>query len=289
MYDARLDAPAGVYENILKGLHTTPHVLDRFGIKEIICKKCNCRQGSGTNKCAQCSIKFSEYHCKICNLWMGADRQPFHCDGCGFCRVGGRDNFEHCDICCACIPTDFFDNHKCVGDKYKTNCPVCKEDLFSSRSPPMDLPCGHVIHDKCFRQLARFDYRCPLCKKSVIAQERMAPVWREIEIDIEMQPMPQDLSKIVTIICNDCERRSVDRPWHILGVQCSHCRSFNTAIEATTLTGEAAFSASAAHGDGDDVVAPIQAGESSGESFSFTQPRHSGEDESSSTSEEENN
>jgi len=46
-----------------------------------------------------------------------------------------------------------------MKDKYRNNCPVCREDMFSSRQSPQDLPCGHAIHAHCFRNLAGFDYR----------------------------------------------------------------------------------------------------------------------------------
>ena len=51
------------------------------------------------NKCIKCEIQFGEYHCNICNLWMALDKKPFHCDHCGFCRVGGREGFRHCVDC----------------------------------------------------------------------------------------------------------------------------------------------------------------------------------------------
>ena len=57
---------------------------------------------------------------------------------------------------------------------FRNNCPVCREDMFSSRQSPQDLPCGHAIHAHCFRKLAGFDYRCPICKKTVVSQQSMA-------------------------------------------------------------------------------------------------------------------
>mmetsp|Transcript_3409 Transcript_3409/g.6305 ORF Transcript_3409/g.6305 Transcript_3409/m.6305 type:complete len:530 (-) Transcript_3409:302-1891(-) len=238
-YDARSNSE-GNNSNLE---NMTPHVIDRFGIKEIICKKCNFRQNSATNTCVHCSETFAEYHCKICNLWMEATKEPFHCEGCGFCRVGGRNNFIHCDTCCMCIGASIFSTHNCMGDKYKTDCPVCREDLFSSRFAPFDLPCGHVIHHKCFVKMVQFDDRCLLCRKSVGSPEDMAPIWEAMEMDIDLQPMPVNMSRIVTVICNDCSARSTNRPWHVLGVQCSSCSSFNTVVAETTLTGEAAFNA----------------------------------------------
>lgn len=69
---------------------TMTHTIDRFAIKEVICRKCHTRQTSKTNKCLECGIKFGEYHCAICNLWMDSTERPYHCPDCGFCCVGGK-------------------------------------------------------------------------------------------------------------------------------------------------------------------------------------------------------
>jgi RING finger/CHY zinc finger protein 1 len=126
-----------------------------------------------TNVCFSCGVTFAEWHCPKCNLWMDLKKRPFHCDKCGICRVGGQDKFRHCEQCCMCIAVVAMDTHNCIKDKYKSefrevilyflwldmlsrffgcftfykgNCPVCREDMFSSRQSPQDLPCGHAIH-----------------------------------------------------------------------------------------------------------------------------------------------
>jgi len=204
--------------------------MDRFMVREIICKECNVRQKC-SNQCVCCNVTFAEYHCSRCNLWMEMSNHPFHCDQCGFCRVGGADHYRHCDQCSMCINIGTYDTHNCLKDKYKNNCPVCREDMHTSRHAPQDLPCGHAIHAHCFRKLAGFDYRCPICKKTVVSQRSMAAAWAERAMDIESQPMPPDLSRVVDIMCNDCELKSPSLPWHFLGVQCPSCSSFNTVVE----------------------------------------------------------
>lgn len=87
-----------------------------------------------SNTCVNCKLLFGEYHCEICNLWMSSSEQPYHCKECGFCRVGGKNNFKHCKGCGMCIDANLFNNHNCKSGKYMANCPVCYEDLFSSRS-----------------------------------------------------------------------------------------------------------------------------------------------------------
>jgi len=210
--------------------------LNRFDIREVVCKKCSTRQPA-SNQCTNCGIQFGEYHCNICNLWMAQSKKPFHCNECGFCRVGGAESFRHCKECCMCISVNVFLTHNCFKDKYKNNCPVCREDMFSSRQSPQDLPCGHAIHAHCFRKLAGFDYRCPICKKTVVSQQSMAAAWEARARDIAEQPMPADLQRVVNIMCNDCETKSLNRNWHFLGVQCPSCSSFNTIVEQVLSSG----------------------------------------------------
>eukprot|EP00542_Grammatophora_oceanica_P016011 CAMPEP_0194038336 /NCGR_PEP_ID=MMETSP0009_2-20130614/10577_1 /TAXON_ID=210454 /ORGANISM="Grammatophora oceanica, Strain CCMP 410" /LENGTH=353 /DNA_ID=CAMNT_0038680795 /DNA_START=167 /DNA_END=1228 /DNA_ORIENTATION=- len=217
--------------------HATGHPpLDRFAIREIVCKKCQTRQPT-SNVCVHCNTVFGEYHCATCNLWMSRSKKPFHCGECGFCRVGGVESFRHCKECCMCISVNVFSTHNCFKDKYKNNCPVCREDMFSSRQSPQDLPCGHAIHAHCFRKLAGFDYRCPICKKTVVSQQSMAAAWEARARDIAEQPMPPDLQRVVDIMCNDCETKSHRRQWHFLGVQCPRCSSFNTVVEQVLSSG----------------------------------------------------
>ena len=118
-----------------------------------------------------------------------------------------------------------------MPDKYKNNCPVCREDMFSSRQPPQDLPCGHAMHVNCFSNLAGFDRRCPICKKTILSRDSMRSAWDARARDITMQPMPADLARVVDVICNDCGARSGGMDWHFLGVQCPSCTSFNTVVE----------------------------------------------------------
>lgn len=218
----------------------TQHTIDRFAVKEIICRECYTKQSSKTNNCVSCGVKFGEYHCSTCNLWMAADEKPYHCDKCGFCRVGGADNFQHCDDCGMCIDKSLYANHNCKSGKYKANCPVCQEFLFSSRSASHEMPCGHAIHWECFRQLATHDSRCPICKKTAETRERMMPTWNAMAAAVAMQPVPPELARVINITCNDCETTDDARAWHFLGVQCRHCSSFNTVVDRIIMSGEEA-------------------------------------------------
>ncbi|EEC45936.1 predicted protein, partial [Phaeodactylum tricornutum CCAP 1055/1] len=206
----------------------THHAFDRFAVREVICRQCYLRQSSKTNNCVNCGIQFGLYHCNICNLWMSDAERPYHCQDCGFCRVGGRESFRHCHDCGMCIDAQLFDEHNCKAGKYMSNCPVCQEDLFSSRHASHEMPCGHAIHWHCFKELTTYDSRCPVCKKTAETPEEMAATWSAIAMGIALQPVPPEMARIVNIVCNDCENRDHTRRWHFLGVRCHTCMSFNT-------------------------------------------------------------
>jgi hypothetical protein len=136
-----------------------------------------------------------------------------------------------------CIDTLLFDDHNCKHGKYMSNCPVCQEDLFSSRYASHEMPCGHAIHWHCFKELTSYDTRCPVCKKTAETPEQMASTWSAIAMGISLQPVPADMARCVDIICNDCEVHDGNRRWHFLGVRCMSCMSFNTAVEKIVLHG----------------------------------------------------
>jgi len=61
-----------------------------------------------------------------------------------------------------------------------------------------------------------------------VDQSTMHDTWETRAVDIAQQPMPDDLKRKVTILCNDCETKSDDQDWHFLGARCPDCGSFNT-------------------------------------------------------------
>ena len=42
-------------------------------------------------------------------------------------RIGGRENYFHCDDCGMCLPNSMQESHACRQDSSKNNCPVCME------------------------------------------------------------------------------------------------------------------------------------------------------------------
>ncbi|CAG5088531.1 Similar to RZFP34: Probable E3 ubiquitin-protein ligase RZFP34 (Oryza sativa subsp. japonica) [Cotesia congregata] len=71
------------------------HTVNRKEVTELICVLCDTRQPVQAT-CQNCHCRFGKYTCLECNLFDDEDKNQYHCDGCGICRVGGRDRFFHC-------------------------------------------------------------------------------------------------------------------------------------------------------------------------------------------------
>ena len=125
------------------------HQLDRTKVQEVVCGCCNERQSVAAS-CTKCGVTFGEYFCEPCRFYDNdTSKGQFHCDGCGICRVGFRENFFHCDVCVACLPLSLRDNHKCIQESLRVNCPVCLEFLMDSLKTANIMKCGHAIHSAC--------------------------------------------------------------------------------------------------------------------------------------------
>ena len=84
------------------------------------------------------------------------------------------------------------------------------------------------MHSKCFKEYAKTNTVCPLCKKFMFNKSLQRQQSSHIEQQIAMTPMPEDYrNKIMAIQCNDCLERS-EVPFHIFGGKCSACGNFNT-------------------------------------------------------------
>lgn len=195
------------------------HKLDRFATKELVCNECGTRQIM-SNKCINCNIEFGKYYCNICNLHDNeVSRDIFHCDKCGICRAGGRDNFKHCDTCGMCC---LIGEHKCLVKNIKTDCPICYNSLFCHRDTVYTMKCGHALHTECINKcLENGNYKCPLCNKSMVDANQL------IENAVNNIIMPDELKIDKQILCNDCNKKSVAK-FHIVAMKCEHCNSYNT-------------------------------------------------------------
>ncbi|KAK9808870.1 hypothetical protein WJX72_005504 [[Myrmecia] bisecta] len=204
------------------------HDLDRTKVSEVICALCNTRQPAGTT-CTECGVSFGVYTCLKCRFYDDdASKQQFHCNACGICRVGGRDNYFHCHRCGCCYVKNLQDNHKCVENSMRQNCPVCFEYLFDSTMPTAVLPCGHTIHSSCLQEMERNgQLGCPICLKSYA---NLSAVWARMDEEIAATPMPAFYQGYhAQIACNDCNQAS-RVPFHAFGLKCpfEECGSYNT-------------------------------------------------------------
>lgn len=78
------------------------HTLDRKSVTEVKCAVCSTVQAVAA-KCVECGVNFGGYCCLKCNLFDDdLSKEQYHCDACGICRVGGIENFFHCQKCNCC-------------------------------------------------------------------------------------------------------------------------------------------------------------------------------------------
>jgi len=204
----------------------TNHTLDRQKVREIECLLCFTRQ-TVSNECIDqnCRTKFGDkYFCGICKLYDDVDKGQFHCDGCGICRAGGRDNFTHCNTCGLCLPANR--QHKCIANTSHNNCPVCMEDIHTSRLKAHIPPCSHLLHYECFKDMMKEGlYACPTCGKSM---QDMTSVWDKVDREVAETPMPAEYAGLYRkILCKDCNKHCYAE-FHIVGMKCKECGSYNT-------------------------------------------------------------
>lgn len=208
--------------------HEKSHLLEKDKIVWIMCMRCQNVQRP-SRSCEKCLEEFASYCCEKCKLYDNDEAKDiYHCDKCGICRLGlglGTD-FFHCDGCQACLSIELQDNHKCIERATMSNCPICGDYMFTSVKPVVYMsPCGHAIHQHCFDEYTRHSYKCPHCQVTVL---NMDAQFRVLDKEIEEQPLPEPYSNWMCIVsCNDCKGRSKCN-YHILGLKCGHCLSYNT-------------------------------------------------------------
>lgn len=201
------------------------HTVNRKEVTELICVLCDTRQPVQAT-CQNCHCRFGKYTCLECNLFDDEDKNQYHCDGCGICRVGGRDRFFHCAKCNMCLPVQLQNGHTCVENVSHANCPVCLEDIHTSRIPCHIPNCGHLLHRTCFEELLHSGhYACPTCQVSLLD---MTDLWRFLDMEVSLTPMPEEYRDYkVDILCKDCHEESTVK-FHVVGLKCLNCGSYNT-------------------------------------------------------------
>ncbi|AET41097.1 RING finger and CHY zinc finger domain-containing protein Ecym_7253 [Eremothecium cymbalariae DBVPG len=205
------------------------HPFQRQETEWIVCMLCNQVQRPNTSGCEGCGQELALYFCRKCVLYDNDDTKDiYHCDKCGICRLGlglGQD-FFHCDGCQACLSMELQGNHRCIERATMSNCPICGEYMFTSVKPVVYMsPCGHAIHQHCFNDHTRHSYKCPQCQVTVVNMEAQ---FRIMDREVDDQPLPEPYCRWRCIIrCNDCGGRS-NCAYHILGLRCNNCLSYNT-------------------------------------------------------------
>ncbi|KAN0009444.1 hypothetical protein ACTFIU_006739 [Dictyostelium citrinum] len=209
------------------------HEINRHATKEVLCMFCQTLQPV-SKQCINndCNKEFARYFCDVCKFYDDSPtKKIYHCDKCGICRVGSRDDFIHCDRCNGCLSKTGFNSHKCIENKF-SNCPICMEDLFNSRDPSTPFDCGHMIHSLCYNDFIKSgSFKCPICKKSIGKMH-----WKHTDNIIKRSKMPEMYSgSTVSILCNDCQEKCVDQPFHFIGTKCTSCGSYNTTITSKNI------------------------------------------------------
>lgn len=199
------------------------HTINRFEIKNMVCNFCDKLQEC-SKECLGCKKSMSDYYCDICKLFSD-NLDTTHCNKCGICRIG--KDIKHCDKCNMCYNSDVFDSHKCVN-VFDSICPICQEDIKTSREITSILDCNHIVHVKCLQQsLLTNNYQCPLCKKSMTD---MTYVWRQLDDYVSNTEMPEEYSNMYSnILCNDCLEKS-EVKYHFVYNKCLHCSGWNTTV-----------------------------------------------------------
>ncbi|KAL5227385.1 hypothetical protein ABZP36_015650 [Zizania latifolia] len=200
------------------------HELPRHEVQQVICSLCGTEQ-EVRQVCVNCGVCMGKYFCEVCKFFDDdVSKQQYHCNGCGICRIGGRENFFHCSKCGCCYSVVLKNSHACVEGAMHHDCPICFEYLFESTNDVSVLPCGHTIHVKCLKEMEEHcQFACPLCSKSVCD---MSKAWERLDIELATISDSCD-NKMVRILCNDCGATS-EVQFHLVAHKCQNCKSYNT-------------------------------------------------------------
>jgi len=206
------------------------HEMDRKESELMLCMSCLTEQPIA-QYCANCNLCMGAYFCGVCRLWDSTpEKQIYHCDECGICRRGKREDYIHCNICKMCLHQSITTTHKCLQDSLNRDCPICCEYLFTSVKSVNILRCGHPMHAKCANSLLESSSmipRCPMCFKC-ISENWLKNLTDVLDFEVNAQPMPEEVKKDVTILCYECNQTSVV-PLHFIAMKCPKCSHYNTA------------------------------------------------------------
>jgi RING finger/CHY zinc finger protein 1 len=212
--------------NLIKNVLITS-INVHFTLNVAINIKCDiCQTEQDFNQiCINCDISFGKYYCKVCYILDDQDRDIIHCDQCNICRIGTNESLFHCIICGCCFNKTSQESHKCHKDVAKNNCSICFADMFTANDSLFIMSCGHSIHSLCLEEYIKTNYKCPICSKSMFSMDKYFELLDE---EIAQTPMPTEYEKITkNIQCFDCKEHSTAK-FHVIGMKCTHCSSYNT-------------------------------------------------------------
>ncbi|XP_056683981.1 zinc finger protein BRUTUS-like At1g18910 isoform X2 [Spinacia oleracea] len=211
------------------------HVMDRKSTTQMMCMMCLETQPIGRTCMTPSCNKYSmaKYYCKICRLFDD-NREIYHCPYCNLCRLGkglGIDYF-HCMKCNACMSRTVSTSHVCREKCIEDKCPICHDDMFTSRDPVKALVCGHLMHSSCFEVYTCTRYTCPVCSKSlgdINDMQVLFGMWDALLAEEKLQMPEEYIGRTQAILCNDCERKGT-APFHWVHHKCPFCGSYNTRL-----------------------------------------------------------
>ncbi len=186
-----------------------------------------------SNHCVNINCQFTNqftlYYCYICKLHNNTEKDIYHCDQCGICRIGLKEKNFHCENCNMCYLLSAKNNHQCFNNKFDMVCSICRENLFRSRHSAINFnKCPHSMCSFCFDQYIKNEYKCPICNKSIID---MSNLWESIDAIMLNDIMPEEYKQTTTnILCNDCNTLSKSIRYHFQYHKCDQCGSYNTNI-----------------------------------------------------------
>ena len=122
--------------------------------------------------CRGCGLNLGGFFCGPCRMYDDTDKKQFHCDGCGICRVGGREKFTHCDKCSMCYvryitstPTTRNNSHPLTSARLKPSACASTSSSRAILAQNIFLPlsawetrCWETIIAEKLRRLLRYDH-----------------------------------------------------------------------------------------------------------------------------------
>ncbi|KAH0571176.1 CHY zinc finger domain-containing protein [Spironucleus salmonicida] len=203
----------------------------KFEYFQIACKFCAKTQQMG-KICINCDQVLASQICQFCPLLTSIEpviKPLFHCISCNTCRIGKKNDFQHCNNCDKCIKKSNFATHNCV--KISGNCPICLDEMSQNCQI---LHCGHQIHVFCFKNYGKLT--CPICLKIGICGERREK-WKLKQIRKRQFFMFK--MQNCKALCRECEREFYGVFSSNCGVWCANCQCFNCQVVGDAKDGEA--------------------------------------------------